>query len=93
MPERSNHHKVVVFYPHALTGIPVIVRRVVEARRAHASGAKTNSPRFKSQAHNHSASQTQPLTPLDEKAGSVDFARRPGKSTKRSGFLAKFKCW
>ncbi|MCJ1343689.1 hypothetical protein MMC31_001885 [Peltigera leucophlebia] len=71
----------------------LIVRRVVEARRAHASGAKNNSPRSKSQAHNHTASQTQPLTPVDEKAGSVDFARRPGKTTKRSGFFAKFKCW
>lgn len=69
----------------------MIVRRVVAARRLHASGANSNPPR--SGSHMYSTAQTQPLTPLEEKAGSVDFVERPGRTTKRGGFWARFRCW
>ncbi|MCJ1467961.1 hypothetical protein MMC07_006587 [Pseudocyphellaria aurata] len=70
----------------------LIVRRVVAARRLHASGADPIPPR--SGLQTHSLLPTQPLTPLDEKTGSnIDFHRRPKKSARRGGFLARFKCW
>lgn len=69
----------------------VIVRRVVAARRLHASGATPIAPRSGLQMH--STSHTQPLTPLEEKAGGVDFSERPGRRTKRGGFWARFRCW
>lgn len=77
------------WYPETLTAI-VIVRRVVAARRLHASGIAPNPGTGLSA---NSASRTQPLTPLEEKVGSVEFAQRPGQTTKRGGFWARFKCW
>lgn len=70
--------------------VAVIVRRVVAARRRHASGA---APALGSGPLANSTSRTQPLTPLEEKVGSVEFAQRPGQTTKRGGFWARFKCW
>ena len=81
----------------SLTIALVIVRRVVAARRAHTS-ALSGSPQKGNAlySHTHSASRTQPLTPLGDKEGldMTDFPERPGaKKTKRGGFWARFKCW
>lgn len=70
--------------------VAVIVRRVVAARRRHAAGL-TSVPGSGLLAT--STSRTQPLSPLEEKVGSVEFAQRPGQTTKRGGFWARFKCW
>ena len=75
----------------------VIVRRVVAARRAHSSGLSGTPQKGNALfGHSHSASRTQPLTPLGDKEGldMTDFPERPGaKKTKRGGFWARFKCW
>lgn len=71
--------------------LAVIVRRVVAARRRHASGGAADLPSSGLLAN--STSRTQPLSPLEEKVGSVEFAQRPGQTTKRGGFWARFKCW
>lgn len=76
----------------------VIVRRVVAARRAHASAMDTSTRHNKNGlfSHGHSAFRTQPLTPIGDKeaADMTDFPERPGaKKTKRGGFWARFKCW
>ena len=80
-----------------LTTAIVIVRRVVAARRAHTSGLSATPQKGNAlYSHTHSASRTQPLTPLGDKEGidMTDFPERPGaKKTKRGGFWARFKCW
>ena len=79
-------------------GNVVIVKRVVAARRAHASGIAPTTPQSRNGLFSHqpSASRTQPLTPLGDKeaADMTDFPERPGaKKTNRGGFWARFKCW
>ena len=72
----------------------VIVRRVVAARRRHASGAGSIPGSGSGLGPlATSTSRTQPLSPVEEKVGSVEFAQRPGQTTKRGGFWARFKCW
>lgn len=72
----------------------VIVRRVVAARRLHASGS-TNAPSQSGATglNAHATSRTRPLTPHVEKKDSVEFAPRPGRTAKRVGFWARLKCW
>lgn len=87
-------HGALLTYAIAL----VIVRRVVAARRAHASAMGSGTAQNKNGlfSHGHSASRTQPLTPIGDKeaADMTDFPERPGaKKTKRGGFWARFKCW
>ncbi|MCJ1226357.1 hypothetical protein MMC12_003007 [Toensbergia leucococca] len=66
----------------------LIVRRVIAARRQHASGTgPTVAPPLRSNTY------TQSFIRLDEKAGSVDLVERPGAGTKRGGFWARLRCW
>ena len=76
----------------------VIVRRVVAARQAHASGSALASPQSKTGlfSHGHSGSRPQTSNRLGEKETTnvTEFPERPGaRKTNRGGFWAKFKCW
>ena len=77
--------------------LPVMVKRVMQMRR--------NKAQLVAEAHNakhggnHSAGQTKPLTPLEEKDDpygnprSKEAARSNSGSSKKSAFFAKLKCW
>lgn len=72
----------------------LIVRRVVAARRLHASGGHNAPPRSEALFGNaHSASRTQPLPPLGEKPGGGDAASRAGNRTRQEGFWTRLRCW
>ncbi|KAL6721047.1 hypothetical protein ACLMJK_000147 [Lecanora helva] len=77
----------------------LIVRRVVAARRAHASSIPPAQPPSRGGLfnHGHSASRTQrsKSSSVEKTEGDVtNFSERPGaKKTKRGGFWGRLKCW
>lgn len=81
---------------NALMDHVVIIDRVIKARLRHKKSqrrtpSRSNTPQYST--HATATARTQPLTPLNEKSGSEEFAHRPGGTTKRGGFWARFKCW
>ncbi|KAL8708047.1 MAG: hypothetical protein Q9220_007043 [cf. Caloplaca sp. 1 TL-2023] len=78
----------------------LIVRRVVAARKEHASAGMNNLPassRFANpfKQHTPGSSPAQPSSmPMDEKSpGPVGSTFNPEGRRKKSGFWAKLKCW